>query len=269
VIVCVGNHPTGDGPWAKVTRESYGKEAVDRRSLELEDEALVKRVYAANPRCILVLISSFPYAINWSEENLPAIVHLAHNSQELGSALADVLFGDYNPAGRLVQTWPRSLDDLMPMMDYDIRRGRTYQYAEREPLYAFGYGLSYTRFGYENLSTSSTTLEPGGTLQVSVELSNLGARAGDEVVQLYASRSARQGGAPRRERVAFQRVSLGSGETRTVTLGLPHARLARFQLDHGRTLVEGGELELAIARSALDLELRALVTVLPSREQAS
>ena len=81
VLVCVGNHPTGDGPWAKVTLESYGKESVDRRSLELEHEALVRRVHAANPRCILVLISSFPYAINWSQENLPAIVHLTHNSQ--------------------------------------------------------------------------------------------------------------------------------------------------------------------------------------------
>jgi len=86
---------------------------------------------------------------------VPAIVHLAHNSQELGNALADALFGDYNPAGRLVQTWPRSLDQLPPMMDYNIRHGRTYMYFKGEPLYPFGYGLSYTTFRYSNLKTSA------------------------------------------------------------------------------------------------------------------
>ncbi len=107
-VVCVGNHPTGDAGWAEVTRASHGKEAVDRRSLSLEDEALVKRVWAANPRTVVVLISSFPYAILWTQDHVPAILHMTHNSQELGTALADVLFGAYNPAGRLVHTWPRT-----------------------------------------------------------------------------------------------------------------------------------------------------------------
>ena len=84
---------------------------------------------------MVVLVSSFPYAINWTQEHVPAILHLAHSSQEEGNALADVLFGDYNPAGRLCQTWPRSLDQIPPMMDYDIRHGRTYMYFKGEPLY--------------------------------------------------------------------------------------------------------------------------------------
>lgn len=265
-IVCVGNHPTGNGPWAEVTRPSYGKEAVDRRSLELEDEALIQRIHAANPRSVLVLISSFPYAINWSAEHVPAIVHLTHNSQELGNALADVLFGDYNPAGRLVHTWPRSLDQLLPMMDYDIRRGRTYQYFAGTPLFPFGHGLSYTRFSYSRITCDATELAPGETLRVRVELTNAGGRAGDEVVQAYASRP-RSPGAPQRTLVAFQRVGLSAGETRSLTLELPFSRFARFSPSQGRPVVDAGELELAVGRSSAELELTARVTVRASAEQ--
>jgi beta-glucosidase len=186
-IVCVGNHPTGDAEWAKVTRPSYGKEAVDRRSLELEEERLVKRVFEVNQDTILVLISSFPYAICWSQENLPAIVHLTHNSQELGNALAAVLFGDENPGGRLVQTWPRSLAELPPLVDYDITRGRTHMYFVGEPLYPFGFGLSYTRFEYSKLRAREKELRRNAPVAVDLTLKNAGDRAGDDVVQLYAS----------------------------------------------------------------------------------
>ena len=119
VILCVGNNPIGvpDGAWAKVSVPSEGREAVDRKSIALEQEDLIQQVYAVNPKTVVVLISSFPYAINWTQQHVPAIVHLTHCSEETGNALADVLFGDYNPAGRLVQTWPKSLDQLPPMMD--------------------------------------------------------------------------------------------------------------------------------------------------------
>src|ERR1035437_5711902 len=134
-IVIVGNHPDGGygTPWKQVTLSSYGREAVDRKSITLEEEDLIKKVSAANPKTVVVLVSSFPYAINWTQAHVPAIVHMTHNSQELGNALADVLFGDYNPAGRLVQTWPKSLGQLPPMLDYDIRKGRTYLYFKGEP----------------------------------------------------------------------------------------------------------------------------------------
>src|SRR6185312_9122549 len=155
-IVCVGNHPNGgfDTVWAKVSVPSEGREAVDRQSITLEQEELIKAVFAANPKTIVVLKSSFPYAINWTQENVPAILHMALNSQEEGRALASVLFGDYDPAGRLVQTWPRSLDQLPPMMNYNIRHGRTYMYFKDEPLYPFGYGLSYTTFAYRDLKVN-------------------------------------------------------------------------------------------------------------------
>jgi beta-glucosidase len=152
----------------------------------------------------VVLVSSFPYAINWTQQNVPAILHIAHAAQEQGTAIADVLFGGYNPAGRLNQTWPKSLDQLPPMMDYDIRHGRTYMYFKGQPLYPFGYGLSYTTFQYAHLRLHAGT--------VSVEVTNTGKLAGDEVVQLYLHRSGTK------QLKGFQRISLQPRETRTVEI---------------------------------------------------
>src|SRR5260221_14002698 len=112
---------------------------------------------------------------------------MTHCSQEEGNALADVLFGDYNPAGRLVQTWPASLKQLPPLMDYNIRDGRTYMYFKGQPLYPFGYGLSYTAFAYSRLRTSPDSLSVRGSISASVDVKNTGTRAGEEVVQLYVS----------------------------------------------------------------------------------
>ena len=254
-VVCVGNHPTGDAPWAEVGRKSYGKEAVDRKSLELEDERLVQAVFEANPRTVLVLVSSFPYAINWSEEHVPAIVQLTHSSQELGRALADVLFGDVNPAGRLVQTWPRALEDLPEMLDYDLTRGRTYLYSERTPLYPFGYGLSYTSFAYQRLQLSSPVLREGGRLELSVEIRNTGQRAGDEVVQLYVRYLESRVTRPRQQLVDFQRTHLEPGGTRSVELLLQAEQLAYWDAGRQCFVVESGLVELQIGRSSRDIEL--------------
>src|SRR2546423_11012273 len=131
---------------------------------------------------------------------------MALNSQEEGRALADVLFGDYNPAGRLVQTWPRSLEQLPPMMDYDIRHGRTYMYFKGEPLYPFGYGLSYTSFSYSNLRTSAGSLSQKGSLTVSLNVKNTGSRAGEEVVQMYVKHLNSAVARPMKELKGFKRV---------------------------------------------------------------
>ena len=151
-IVCIGNHPLGYGlGWGVNYVASDGREEVDRQALSLEQEDLARLVYAANPNTVLVIVSSFPYTINWSKDNIPAILHISQSSQELGNALADVIFGKSSPAGRLVQTWPSSIDQLLPILEYDIRKGRTYQYSKSEPLFPFGYGLSYTSFNYSDL----------------------------------------------------------------------------------------------------------------------
>jgi beta-glucosidase len=261
VIVCVGNHPTGDDTWAKVTQASYGKEAVDRRSLELEDERLIQKVFAVNPRTIVVLISSFPYATNWTVEHVPAIVHLTHNSQELGHGLAQVLFGDVDPGGRLVQTWPRSLDQLPPMLDYDLRKGRTYRYFEGEPLFPFGFGQSYTAFRYGAVSLSRPSVRIEDTVDVHVELENVGARVGDEVVQIYARFPNSKLERPKRLLCGFQRVTLEPGERRELIVPVRGVDLAHWDVAAHAFRLEPGEIELVIARSAADTRAALSLTL--------
>jgi beta-glucosidase len=264
-ILVVGNHPDGGygEPWNHVALPSYGREAVDRKSITLEEEDLIKKVSRANPHTVVVLISSFPYAINWTQRHVPAIVHMTHNSQELGNALADVLFGDYNPAGRLVETWPKSLDQLPPMMDYNIRDGRTYMYFKGRPLYPFGYGLSYTTFNYSDLKTSSSTLAKDGVFTVSVNVKNTGKRAGDEVVQLYVKREQSSLEHPVEELRGFKRVALQPGETRTVEIQLAANTLGYWDINKKISAVEPGKLELRVGSSSTDIRLKKIVTLEP------
>ena len=216
-VVCVGNHPYGTRPdWFFCPVPSDGREAVDRKSLMLPDEDLVKQVYKANPNTILVLVSSFPYTINWSQENLPAILHITHCSQEQGNGLADVLFGKVNPSGHLTQTWVKDITDLPDMMDYDIRHGRTYMYYKGDVLYPFGYGLSYTTFDYQQIKSVKQSKDK---VTVTVLVKNSGSRDGEEVVQVYIRRPDDKEG-PSHTLRAFKRVYIPQGETRQVKLTL-------------------------------------------------
>jgi beta-glucosidase len=261
-IVCVGNHPTGDvAKWAKVALPSYGREAVDRESITLEDEELIKQIYAANPKTIVVLVSSFPYAINWTQKHVPAIVHLTHCSEEQGNALADVLFGDYNPAGRLVETWPESLDQLPPIMDYNIRDGRTYMYFKGRPLYPFGFGLSYTTFAYSNLKTGSSTLKRDGSITVSLDVKNTGARAGDEVVQLYVRHLNSKMPRPQKELKGFKRVTLQAGEQKTVEIPLPAKLLQYWDPDKHSFEIEADKIRIEAGASSADIRASKTIEV--------
>jgi beta-glucosidase len=251
-----------------VSGPSEGREGIDRKAITLDQtqEDLIEQVFAANPKTIVVLISSYPFAINWAQEHVPAIVHMSQNSQELGSALADVLFGDYNPAGRLVQTWPKSLDQLPPMMDYNIRNGRTYMYFKGEPLYPFGYGLSYTTFKYSNLKTSAETLGKDGTITVSVDVENSGKTAGEEVVQLYvkdiAPRDQKGGLAlPAKELRGFKRVALQPGEHKTVEMPLTAKAVAHWDLTQHAFVLEPGQIELLAGASSADIRLTKTIAV--------
>lgn len=258
-IVCVGNHPNGgfDTQWAKVSVPSEGREAVDRQSITLEQEELIKAVLQANPKTIVVLKSSFPYAINWTQENVPAILHMALNSQEEGRALASVLFGDYNPAGRLVQTWPRSLAQLPPMMDYNIRHGRTYMYFRDTPLYPFGYGLSYTTFAYRDLQANTSP----GTVAVSVRVKNTGQRAGDEVVQLYVKHLNSAVPRPLKELADFARIHLAPQEEKTIKLSIPAFRLSYWDAATDRWVLEKDQIEITVGSSSTDARLSKKVLV--------
>jgi beta-glucosidase len=264
-VVCVGNHPEGNAGWEVVTSPSEGKEAVDRKAITLPpgQEEFVRRVYEANPRTVVVLVVNFPVALPWAAENATTIVQVTHASQELGNGLADVLFGDANPGGRLVQTWPKSLDQLPPMMDYDLRHGRTYMYFRGEPQYPFGYGLSYTTFAYANLRTSAPTLARDGAIDVGVDVTNTGSRAGDEVVQLYVRYPESKVDRPLKQLRGFQRITLAPGETKAVTLPLAAADLAYWDVARHAWTVEPGRVELMVGPSSADadLELRRTVAV--------
>jgi beta-glucosidase len=257
-IVIVGNHPECDAGWAQCPLPSDGKEAVDRKSITLEQEELVKQVYAANPRTVMVLLASFPYAINWSEEHIPAILQLTHNSEEEGNALADVLFGKVNPGGHLVHTWPRSLAQLPPMMDYDIRHGRTYMYFQGQPLYPFGFGLSYSTFAYSNLQVDSAA---AGTINVRVDVENTSKRAGDEVVQVYASYEKSKVEHPRLQLVAFRRVTIASQQKLQMELPVSTATFAYWDAAAHRFLVEPGTVKLMVGSSSTDLQLSAAIAI--------
>jgi beta-glucosidase len=260
-IVVVGNHPTCNAGWAMCPLPSDGKEAIDRKTITLEQEELVKQVLAVNPRTVVVMISSFPFAIQWTVEHVPAIVHMAHNSQEEGNALADVLFGHYNPAGRLVVTWPMALDQLPPIMDYDIRHGRTYMYFRQKPLYPFGYGLSYTTFSYSNLRTSAEQLKRDGEITVSLDVRNTGSRAGDEVVQMYVAHLRSKVERPIEELKGFKRIALEPGETKTVTLPLKASALAYWNSAKGAFEVEPDQVNVMVGTSSADIKLQQAVSI--------
>jgi beta-glucosidase len=260
-IVVVGNHPTCAAGWEQCPVASDGKEAVDRRSINLEQEELIRQVFEANPRTVVVLRASFPYAINWTQAHVPAILHMTNNSEEEGSALADVLFGDYNPAGRLVQTWPRSEEQLPPMMDYDIRHGRTYMYFKGEPLYPFGHGLSYTTFEYSNLR-APVLMSADGRLTVSVDVKNTGERAGEEVVQMYVRHLGSGVARPLKELKGFARVALKPGESKTVRLPLKSEQLTYWDAAQRRFVAEADTVRVMVGGSSADIRLSSDVRVL-------
>jgi beta-glucosidase len=265
-IVVVGNHPECNAGWDQCPTPSNGKEDVDRKTIVLEQEELVKQVFAANSRTVEVLRASFPYAIVWSQQNLPAIVHITHNSEEEGHGLADVLFGDYSPAGRLTQTWPTGDAQLLPILDYNLLHGRTYLYSTEKPLYPFGYGLSYTSFAYEGLSLSAAKVAAEGTVRVTVKVKNTGKRAGDEVVQLYVQHLGSKVERPKLELKGFKRVRLDAGAEREVTMELKPRDLAYWDAAGHIWRVEKERVRVMAGGSSDKLPVESTVEVETSGE---
>lgn len=261
VIVVVGNHPVCNAGWNDCPVPSEGKESVDRQSLTLEQEDLIKVAYQANPKTVVALISSFPYAINWTQEYVPAIVHLTQNSQELGTALADVLFGDYNPAGRLTQTWVKEITDLPDLLDYNIRKGRTYMYFQGKPLYAFGHGLSYTSFAYNSIAVNKGTLEKDKDITVSVSITNTGKLDGEEVIQLYVKSIDSAIQQPIKALKGFQRVALKAGETKIVNLILKAKDLEYWNTTKQQFELENGQIEIQVGGASDAILLTKKITL--------
>jgi len=218
--------------------------------LPAPQEELLKRIDKLGKPTVLVLLSGSALAVGWAAKKVPAILQAWYPGQAGGEAIADVLFGDYNPAGRLPVTFYRSVDDLRPFEDYRME-GRTYRYFRGEPLFPFGYGLSYTTFVYSNLRLSAETVRAdemegdGSSITVSVDVENAGQRAGDEVVQVYVSDLEASVPVPIRQLAAFTRIHLAAGEKKTVSLPLAARQLSLID-DAGRRLVEPGTFEVAV-----------------------
>jgi len=259
-IVCVGNEPTcspdwGTAPWGKSVIAGEGREDVDRTAITLEQEDLIKVVYKANPKTVVTLISSFPYAINWTQEHVPAILHITQSCQELGNAVADVIFGDYTPAGRTTQTWVSSIEQLPTMLDYNIRNGRTYMYCKEKPLYPFGFGLSYTTFKYSNLQIKNNIAKPNGKVEVTVDVENTGNRNGEEVVQLYVKY---ENDKAAKRLKGFSRTSIAKGEKKTVNITVDAEDLKLWNIDLNTFEMPKGEMEFQVGSSSEDVRLKEI-----------
>jgi beta-glucosidase len=261
-IVCIGNHPLSYGlDWGKNYVTSDGREDVDRQAISLEQEDLVKLVLAANPKTVLVLVSSFPYAINWSKDNVPAILHVSQSSQELGTAISDVIFGNVSPSGRLVQTWITSIDQLPPILDYNIRNGRTYMYKKNKPLFPFGFGLTYTSFKYSDLKPEKSSIKENEEVDLNFSLQNTGKNASDEVIQLYVSFPESKVDRPAIALKGFKRVYVKKGETVTVSIPLKAADLTYWDTQKQSFVLEKGRVKFFIGSSSEDMKLQGEMMV--------
>jgi beta-glucosidase len=213
-------------------------------SLPKSQEALLKAVVATGKPVVVVLLSGSALAVNSANENAAAILTAWYPGGEGGTAIADVLFGDYNPAGRLPVTFYKSVDQLPPFTDYRMA-GRTYRYFNGDPLYSFGYGLSYTKFVYSDLRIDGKSVNVGQPVKVSVDVTNAGAREGDEVVQLYLTDVIASAPVPIRTLVGFDRIALRPQEKRTVTFTITPQQMSLID-DRGERVIEPGGFLISI-----------------------
>ncbi|GAA3808305.1 glycoside hydrolase family 3 protein [Sphaerisporangium flaviroseum] len=243
-----------------------GRENHDRTGLALGEsqQDLIAAVTKANPNTVVVLEDSYPTTIpKVREDQVGSLLWTTHAGAETGHALADVIFGDVNPAGRLTQTWYKSEAGLPSILDYDITKtGHTYLYYKGSPLYAFGHGLSYTTFTYQGLKLNSGSVRPDGTVTATVKVTNTGRLEGDEVVQLYTHQRTSRVTQPVKQLRAFQRVRLAPGQAKNVTLSFKAADLALWDVTRGKWAVEKATHDVMMGSSSAAVHRRATLDVL-------
>ncbi len=262
VIVFVGGL-TGDVEGEEMKVSFPGFAGGDRTDIRLpaSQQKLLEALQATGKPVVLVLTTGSALAIDWAKEHLPAILLAWYPGQRGGNAVADVLFGDVNPAGRLPVTFYKGTEQLPPFDDYSMR-GRTYRYFEGEPLYPFGYGLSYTAFRYADLKLDRSAVTPDGELHATVTVKNIGSRAGDEVVQLYVRAKDTKYPRPLRQLRGFERITLAKGEERSVSFSLvPGKDLTRYDEVKKAYVVDPGRYEVLIGASSADIRQTATFTV--------
>lgn len=251
VVLCLGLSADIEGEQGDVGNSDAGGDKVDLRLTGLQ-QRLLEEVTALGKPTILVLIAGSPVDVTWAQEHVGAVVWAGYPGEAGGTAIADVLFGDYNPAGRLPVTFPRSIRDVPEMTDYRMR-GRTYRYLEAPPLYPFGYGLSYTQFEYSQLQVSESKLDAASDVRVEVNVivANRGALAGEEVVQLYVKDLEASVVIPHHNLRGFQRIALEPGQSQEVRFEL-HAKDFSLIDDGGRRVLEPGRFKLFVGGSQPD-----------------
>ncbi|MEM6642700.1 MAG: glycoside hydrolase family 3 C-terminal domain-containing protein [Bacteroidota bacterium] len=231
---------------------STSTENVDRLSLKLpgNQHRLIQEVQKVNENVVLILVPSGPTAVAWEQENLPGIVCMWPNGQEQGTALANVLFGKVNPGGKLNSTWYTSDEDLPDMHDYSIQTGRTYMYFDGEPLYPFGYGLSYSNFNINEVLLSKSKLKEGEKLTVSASISNVGLVDGDEIIQVYIKDLKSTQTVPMKALKGFKRVPVKAGESEKVEITLPYEAFSHYDTLSNSYVVEQGKFEILVGNSS-------------------
>jgi beta-glucosidase len=238
VVAFVGLSPSLEGEEMPVHLEGFSGGDRTKINLPQLQEDLLQAVAATGKPLVVVLMNGSALAVPWAKEHAAAILEAWYPGEEGGAAIAETLAGDNNPSGRLPVTFYNSIDQLPSFENYSMA-GRTYRYFSGEPLYGFGYGLSYTTFAYNNLKLSQATLKPAEPLTVEADVTDTGKRSGDEVVELYL-RAPQAGGEPLRSLRAFQRVRLQAGETHHVLFTLQPAQLS--EVDHdGKTAMQPGD----------------------------
>ena len=250
VLAIGGNEQTSREAWSP-------KHLGDRPSLDLvgRQEDLVKAMLATGKPVVAVLFNGRPISINYVSQNVPAILECWYLGQETGHAVAAVLFGDANPGGKLPISIPRSAGHLPAFYNYKPSARRGYLFDEVSPLYAFGYGLSYTTFAIENVRLARQRIRRDGRTQVLAEVTNTGGRAGSEVVQMYVRDKVSSATRPIKELKAFRKIFLQPGETTSVTFDIGPEQLAFYDI-HMKYVVEAGEFEIMVGNSSRDIDLQ-------------
>jgi beta-glucosidase len=237
---------------------------LEEAALAAAQQRLLESVVAVGKPTVLVLMNGSALSVNWAQQHVPAIIEAWYPGQAGGSAIADVLFGDYNPAGRLPVTFYKDVKDIPPFEDYTMA-GRTYRFFDGTPLYPFGHGLSYTTFAYANLRTTAASVPATGAVTVRVDVTNTGTRAGDEVVQLYAQHMGSKVPRARKELRGYKRVTLQPGVTKTVQLSFPVSSLAYWNAGTRGWIVESEPVKLQVGASSADVRLDKTIRVVGGR----
>jgi beta-glucosidase len=239
-------------------REGHDKESLDLPGDQL---AMLKAVYQANPNVIVVMVTGSQHTIGWIKENIPGIVNMYFGGEQAGNAIASVLFGKYNPSGKLPLTYYESLEKVPAMDRYEISEGRTYMYYPGKPLYEFGYGLSFTTFKYSNLQVKKMSAGQKKQLLVHLKIENIGKMDGEEVVQLYVSYPNSKHPVPLKQLKSFKKVFVPKGRMVNVDFQINEDDISFWSIEQKKWLPEKGNMMINIGSSSKDIRLHATISL--------